>query len=449
MRSAFVLLLVLAAAPLAAQSQKPAAATQSVKPAAAPRTADGRPDLQGTWDFAQLTPFERPSEFAGKETVTDEEAEEFAQKRIETTHKDRRDGGAAADVERAYNDFWWDFGRRVAKQPSLVVEPADGRVPPLVPQAQQRIAARRNRFDNPEERPLAERCILGFNSGPPMVPSAYNNNVQIVQTRDQVLILNEMIHSARIVDLRRDQHAPSQMRFLTGDSIGRWDGDTLVVDTTNFSTEGGFRGASTALHLVERFTREGADGLRYEFTVDDPATWTKRWRASIPMVRTDERMFEYACHEGNYALAGVLQGARYQERTAATYLTDAEIAAALKEAEKKAPAMHTAPVKNDDHYRINIVRRTKAQGAIAHPDGTEVHHIIDGAGTLVTGGTIVRAANGGEGSAPAAPATIEGGVSRHVAKGDVILIPAGTPHWYKDLDGTITYLEVRFDLPKP
>ena len=242
MRSAFVVLLVLAAAPLAAQSKKPAATT---------RTADGRPDLQGTWDFAQLTPFERPSEFAGKETVTDEEAEEFAQKRIETTHKDRRDGGAAADVERAYNDFWWDFGRRIAKQPSLVVDPADGRVPALVPQAQQRIAARRNHFDNPEERPLAERCILGFNSGPPMVPSAYNNNVQIVQTRDHVLVLNEMIHSARIVDLRRDQHAPAHIRFLTGDSIGRWDGDTLVVDTTNFSTEGGFRGASTKLHLVE------------------------------------------------------------------------------------------------------------------------------------------------------------------------------------------------------
>ena len=439
-RSLVFALLVLAAAPLAAQSKKPTAV---------PRAADGRPDLQGTWDFAQLTPFERPSEFAGKDSVTDEEAEEFAQKRIETTHKDRRDGGAAADVERAYNDFWWDFGRRIAKQPSLVVDPPDGRVPPLVPEAQQRIAARRNHFDNPEERPLAERCILGFNSGPPMVPSAYNNNVQIVQTPDHVLILNEMIHSARIVDLRRQQHAPASMRFLTGDSIGRWERDTLVVDTTNFSTEGGFRGASTKLHLVERFSREGADGLLYEFTVNDPATWTKPWRASIPMARTDERMFEYACHEGNYALTGVLQGARYQDKMAATYLTEAELDSALKEAAKKAPAMHTAPVKNDDHYRINIVRRTKAQGAIAHPEGTEVHHIIDGAGTLVTGGTIVRPAASGEGSASAAPATIEGGVSRHVAKGDVILIPAGTAHWYKDLDGTITYLEVRFDLPKP
>jgi len=441
MRSALLVVLLLAAAPLAAQSKKAAAA---------PRTPDGHPDLQGTWDFAQLTPFERPSEFANKDSVTDEEAEEFAQKRIETTHKDRRDGGAAADVERAYNDFWWDFGRRIARQPSLVVDPADGRVPALAADAQERIAARRNKFDNPEERPLAERCILGFNSGPPMVPSAYNNNVQIVQTADHLLILNEMIHSARIVDLRRKQHAPAEMRFLTGDSIGRWDGDTLVVDTTNFSREGGFRGASTKLHLVERFSRDGADALRYEFTVDDPATWTKPWRASIPMARTDERIFEYACHEGNYALAGVLQGARYQEKTAATYMTAADLDAALKEAAKKAPAMHTAPVKNDDHYRINIVQRTTAQGAIAHPDGTEVHHIIDGAGTLVTGGTIVRAAQGGEGSggASAGAATIEGGVSRHVAKGDVILIPAGTPHWYKDLDGTITYLEVRFDLPK-
>jgi len=293
-----------------------AAAAQPTKDTP-PRTADGRPDLQATWDFAQLTPFERPSEFADKTTVTDEEAEEFAQRRAETSDKDRRDGGAAADVERAYNDFWWDFGRRIARQPSLVVDPPDGRVPALVPAAQKRIADRRGRFDNPEERPLAERCILGFNSGPPMVPSAYNNNVQIVQTRDRVLILNEMIHSARIVDLTRRAHMPQPIRFLTGDSIGRWDGDTLVVDTTNFSLDGGFRGATTKLHLVERFTRESPDTLRYEFTVDDPDTWTRPWSASIPMTRTDERMFEYACHEGNYAMNGILSGARVQEKTAA------------------------------------------------------------------------------------------------------------------------------------
>ena len=147
-----------------------------------------------------------------------------------------------------------------------------------------------------------------------MVPSAYNNNVQLVQTSGYVVILNEMIHSARIVDLSGRPHRPQTMRFLTGDSIGRWDGDTLLVDTTNFSIEGGFRGASANLHLVERFTRVDRETLRYEFTVDDPATWTRPWSASIPMTRTDELMFEYACHEGNYALEGVLKGARYQER---------------------------------------------------------------------------------------------------------------------------------------
>jgi hypothetical protein len=297
-------IVLFAVASLTAQSKKPTV----------PRTADGRPDLQGLWDFAQLTPLERPSEFANKDSITEEEAEEFAQKRIETTHKDKRDGGAAADVERAYNDFWWDFGTRIAKQPSLVVDPPDGRVPALTQQAQDRIAARRNKYDNVEERPLPERCILGFNSGPPMVPSAYNNNVQIVQTPTNIVIVNEMIHSARIVDTTGRAHPAKTMRFLTGDSIGRWEGDTLVVDTTNFSREGGFRGATTNLHLVERFTRVDKNTLRYEFTVEDPETWTKKWSASIPMTLSTELMFEYACHEANYGLEGVLKGARYQDR---------------------------------------------------------------------------------------------------------------------------------------
>src|SRR3954453_17628060 len=227
MRSLVFAIVVFACIPLAAQSKKDTL----------PRTADSRPDLQATWDFAQLTPFERPSEFADKNTVTDEEAEEFAQRRVETSDKDRRDGGAAADIERAYNDFWWDFGRRIARQPSLVVDPPDGRVPALVPTAQKRIADRRGHFDNPEERPLAERCILGFNSGPPMVPSAYNNNMQLVQTTDHVVILNEMIHSARVVSLNGRPHLPASIRKLTGYSIGHWDGETLVVDTTNFSQE--------------------------------------------------------------------------------------------------------------------------------------------------------------------------------------------------------------------
>ena len=305
MRSTALALIVLATVSVGAQSKK--------KPLL-PRLADGHADLQGTWDFAQLTPFERPSQFAGKDAVSEEEAEEFAQQRVETTHKDRRDGGAAADVERAYNDFWWDFGHRVSKQTSLVVDPPDGRLPPTTPESQKRAADRRGKFENPEERPLPERCILGFNSGPPMVPSAYNNNVQIVQNGTHVLILNEMIHSARIVDLSRREHFPAVMHFLTGDSIGRWEGDTLVVDTTNFAKDGTFRNNSASMHLVERFTRVDKDTLRYDFTIDDPATWTKKWSASIPMTRTDDLMFEYACHEGNHALEGVLKGARYQEK---------------------------------------------------------------------------------------------------------------------------------------
>jgi hypothetical protein len=315
-------LLVLAGISIAGQSPKPAAATAK-KPSAiiAPRAAsgkvertpDGRPDLQGTWDFAQLTPFERPDALKDKDKLSDQEAEEFAQQRLENSNKDRRDGGAAADVERAYNDFWWDYGKRVAKQTALVVDPADGRLPPLTAEARARGGNFRGKSDNVEERPLAERCIVGFNSGPPMVPSAYNNNMQLVQTPDHVVIFNEMIHSARVVDLNRKTHQPSTLRFLTGDSIGHWDGDTLVVDTTNFKIDGGFRGSTRNMHLIERFTRVDRDTLRYDFTVDDPATWTKSWTASIPMVRTDDLIFEYACHEGNHGLEGVLKGARYQD----------------------------------------------------------------------------------------------------------------------------------------
>src|SRR5229473_7400083 len=321
MRLAFLTCGLVVSAVLSANGQSPKPATPAPtrpavrKAAAITRTPDGRPDLQGTWDFAQLTPFERPDAFKDKDAITDQEVEEFAQRRIETGNKDRRDGGGAVDVERAYNDFWWDFGTRVAKQTSLVVDPPDGRIPDLTPAARARAGGGRGgRYDNIEDRPLAERCILGFNSGPPMVPSAYNNNMQIVQTPDHVVVFNEMIHSARVVDLTRRTHFPSTIRLLTGDSIGRWEGDTLIVDTTNFLKDGAFRGATSNMHLVERFTRVNRDTLRYDFTVDDPATWTKSWTASIPMVRTDEQIFEYACHEGNHALEGVLRGARYQEQ---------------------------------------------------------------------------------------------------------------------------------------
>ena len=315
-------------ASLAAQSQSSAGAgkassaprANATAPRAAspaPKTQDGHADLQGTWDFAQLTPFERPSEFADKNAVSEEEAEEFAQSKVARDNKDNRSGGAAADVERAYNDFWWDFGTRIAKQPSLIVDPPDGRLPALTAEAQKRVAERRNRYDNPEERPLAERCILGFNSGPPMVPSASNNNMQLVQTKDYVLIYNEMVHSARVIDLTGKPHPPASMRYLTGHSIGHWEGKTLVVDTTNYMKDGNFRNSTPNMHLVERFTREDAETLRYEFTITDPAVWTKPFTASIPMRISDEQIFEYACHEANYGLEGVLKGARFQDKSAA------------------------------------------------------------------------------------------------------------------------------------
>jgi hypothetical protein len=321
-RVLYILLGLAVPVTLTAQAQKPAipktAAKTVAKASAKPRTADGKPDLQGTWDFAQLTPFERPGTLAGKSSfASDDEAEEFAQQRIDNNNKDRRDGGASADLERAYNDFWWDFGKRVAKQTSLVIDPPEGRVPPLTAAAQARVSQRGpQRYDNPEDRPLAERCILGFNSGPPMIPSAYNNNVQLVQTRDYLMIHNEMIHSARVVDLRRQSHLSKDVRLLTGDSIGHWEGDTLVIDTTNFQKDGAFRGASANMHLIERFSLDDSNTLRYQFTVEDLATWTKPWTASIPMTRTDDQMFEYACHEGNHALENVLKGGRHKDQQA-------------------------------------------------------------------------------------------------------------------------------------
>jgi hypothetical protein len=309
---------VSSAATVSVQDHRAGARSRAVvsEQRAVPRTADRRLDLQGTWSFATLTPFERPDKFGGKDTLSDEEAEEYVKQTQETANKDRRDGTAAADVERAYNDFWWDFGTKASKQPSLVIDPPDGRLPPQTMEAQQRQKERRNRYDNPEERPLAERCILGFNSGPPMVPSAYNNNVQLVQTRDSVVILNEMIHSARIVPLNGRPHPPSHIRSLTGDSVGHWDRDTLVVDTTNFLKDGVFRGSTTSLHLVERFSLDDADTLRYEFTVTDPGTWTKPWTASVPMARSTALIYEYACHEANYGLEGVLRGARFADKQA-------------------------------------------------------------------------------------------------------------------------------------
>ncbi len=323
--------LSLFAAPAAARV--PATAT-------GPRTPWGAPDLGGVWDFRTLTPLERPAALGDKAVLTPEEAAEFRATAIESRNADRRDGGARRDVERAYNNFWWDYGNSLTAdlRTSLIVDPPDGRIPPRVEGIDEaddaRRAARRRPVrervvigspaHGPEDLGLSERCMLGFNAGPPMLPSAYNNNIHILQTPDHVVIFNEMVHDARIVPLGDVPHLPGAVRQWLGDSRGRWEGDTLVVESTNFTHKTGSfytiarsYGSGETARLVERFTREDTDRLRYEFTVDDPATFTQPFTAMIPMTRTDAPLFEYACHEGNYGMTNLLAGARVQERAAA------------------------------------------------------------------------------------------------------------------------------------
>jgi len=310
---------------------------QRAAPAGPPRAADGRPDLQGVWSFATLTPLERPRELADKAVLTAEEAAAFERVQLERQNKDQRSGQARQDVEGAYNNFWWDYGSKVigTRRTSLIVDPPDGRMPALTPAAQQRTTGPRRPpitervvlgaiVDGPEHLGLSERCILGFSSGPPILSNAYNNNLQLVHTRDYVVIHTEMIHEARVVPLNGRPHVPSSMRLWLGDSRGRWEKDTLVVETTNFTDKSSFsgniiaRGGSTAaMRLVERFTRVDRDTLLYEFTVDDPATWVRPWTVQLPMTRSDDPIYEYACHEGNYSMPNMLKGARAAEQAQA------------------------------------------------------------------------------------------------------------------------------------
>jgi hypothetical protein len=302
----------------AAQTAPPAAKASTV-----PRAADGHPDLQGVWNFSSLTPLERPAEFAGKPTMSLAEAAQFEKNVTDRNNADRRDGGANADLARAYNDGWYDRGTHVAivngvARTSLIVDPPEGRIPALTADAQRRAAERAQQrrdhaSDGPEDRSLAERC-LGFNAGPPMLPGPYNNYMQLFQFKDHVIIFNEMIHDARVVPLDGRPHLPQSVRRYLGDSVGRWEGNTLVGDTTNFTDKTNFRGASDRMHLIEKFSRPDADTLLYEFTVDDPTSFTKSWSGALPMKRTDEQLYEYACHEGNEAMVGILGGARYEDK---------------------------------------------------------------------------------------------------------------------------------------
>ena len=358
---------VCAARSLGAQAAKPPAQTPAKAvpartAATLPRTADGQPDFQGLYDVATVTPIERPAEAGGRLVITNEEAAAAEAYDHQREAKDAAplagDRGAppvggeriatktwleaveqfAGGGTGGYNRFWIEQGRQIItvdgqKRSSILIDPPDGKIPPMKPEARQRNARLRaaavnpsageaagasgppGAFDGPESRPLAERCLLGFNStaGPPSLPNYFYNNLkQIVQTRDTVVILNEMVHDARVVRIG-GTHVPPTIRRWMGDSIGWWEGDTLVVDTTNFTDKTQFNGSSGQLHVVERIKRVDANTLLYRFTIEDPATWDRAWTGEYPWKATEERLYEYACHEGNYAMTNMLKGARLKE----------------------------------------------------------------------------------------------------------------------------------------
>jgi hypothetical protein len=353
----------LASEPLGAQAA-PAPAQRPAGPprtANLPRTADGHPDLSGVYDVATMTPVERP---AGVKSLVLTKEEAAAMEAYEAQRQEKNDAPLAADrgappvggentqpksylefLERAgggavggYNNFWLAGGTRVItidgeKRSSIVMDPPDGHIPRMKPEAVKRnqlylaTAASPDAsegatvqppgaFDGPETRPLAERCLLGFLStaGPPSLPNYFYNNLkQIVQTKDSILIFNEMVHDARVVRMNAKEHLPPTIRRWMGDSIGHWDGDTLVIDTTNFTGKTQFQGSSDQLHVVERITRIDDKTLRYRFTIEDPQTWDRAWTGEYPWNASPERIFEYACHEGNYSLENMLRGARARE----------------------------------------------------------------------------------------------------------------------------------------
>jgi hypothetical protein len=295
-------------APLAGRAQAPRAA----RPAStAPRTAGGELDRAGTWNYATMTPLERPRELSKSEALTEDEAAAYERQINE------RQGATNATA----GPDWWDPGTRrlTNRRTSLIVDPPDGRIPPLIPDAQARAAARaqaardRGPAEGPEDLGLNVRCLVWSTAGPPMLPGVYNNNVQFVQTRDTIAIVSEMIHDARIVPMDGRPHGT--LRRWMGDSRGRWEHGTLVVDTINFSEKTDLRGSAEHLHLIERFTRTDADTIEYRFTAEDPTIWTAPWTAMFPLKKSSDRMYEYACHEGNArSVEGILRGAAVQRQ---------------------------------------------------------------------------------------------------------------------------------------
>ena len=291
-----------------------------------PRTPSGRPDLQGVWDFRSLTPMQRPRELGEQEVFTSEEAAEFSVDTIRRRSRDSDTSDRAARVAQGdiipYNDFWFDEGTSVTTdRTSLIIDPRDGRMPALTPAGERRAEARREYAREHVSETWVDfstgvRCIQGFNAGPPFTPSAYNNNMQLFQTPDHVVIVTEMVHTARIVPLDGRPPLDPDVHQWSGDSRGYWEGDTLVIETRNFDDKRRWRGTTEGMRLVERLTRVDAETLVYEFTVTDPETWSSSWTASVPLVLNPEPLYEYACHEGNYSMAVMLGGQRVEELAA-------------------------------------------------------------------------------------------------------------------------------------
>lgn len=314
-------------APVTAQVKSPAVKS-AAKIWTQPRTPDGHPDLQGVWTYSTLTPLERPLDLGAKRFFTEREAAEREKLVLQLTNADREDGPARKDVG-SYNQIFYERGTKLALvdgqiPTSLIIDPPEGRIPPLTPEAQKREAARRESrskrgpADSWTDRDLAERCLT---RSVPKLSGGYNNIVQIVQTRDSIALMQEMLHEVRVIRLDGSPHLPPSVRLWLGDSVAHWDGETLVVDTTNYNDDVRFASfnccgrAGAGLHIVERFRRVDENTIDYRYTVDDPSMFTRPWTVVLPLNRTGEQMYEYACHEANYAMEGILKGARTEEAT--------------------------------------------------------------------------------------------------------------------------------------
>jgi hypothetical protein len=317
------------APPTAGQALSPAAKpAKEAKSWTPPRTPDGAPDLEGVWTNNTATPLQRPKNLVGKEFYTQAELEALVKGEKDRLAKNEEEGrptepGTAEDVHYDFSEYGLDRGQSklVWNQRTSIIVGPDGRIPPLTPEARQRLAERRakekgHEFDGPESRPLGARCLARANVGPPLLPTAYNSNLQIVQGPGYVVIETEEIHDARLIPTDGRRHVPSTIRQWMGDSVGHWEGKTLVVDTTNFTDLNPFEGAQN-LHVVERLTRVDDQTILYQFTVEDPGMWTKPWSGELPISRIQGQLYEYACHEANYGLANTLRGARVAEEEAA------------------------------------------------------------------------------------------------------------------------------------